>query len=140
MKHLFEMTVTDTFGGDPNYCWARRYNVFATSMRGAITILNAHEQFSRLVLDYSDGDSARWNVQGACICILGQFTENPNLDHKTLPHHPVYEVIVGNVGRIYHGYDRAEALKAYKAGVNDLGRSDGSATILKDGEIWKETP
>ncbi len=35
----FRLEVTDTFGGEPNYCWAKRGTTKATSRRGVIRAL-----------------------------------------------------------------------------------------------------
>jgi hypothetical protein len=58
-------------------------------------------------------------------------------------HAPYYEVVVGNVGNVYKGYDRDEALAAYDEYVdhslNGYGRAAGeTVTLFKDSEIEKE--
>ena len=35
----FRLEVTDTFGGEPNYCWVKRSQTKATSRRGVIRAL-----------------------------------------------------------------------------------------------------
>ena len=55
----------------------------------------------------------------------------------------MYEVIVGNIGRIYHGSNWKEANAAFKAYVLRstllLGRAYGEdVTMLKDGEFVSE--
>jgi hypothetical protein len=35
MKNTYKIEVTDTFGGEANYCWVSRYTVKAKSIRGA---------------------------------------------------------------------------------------------------------
>jgi len=32
----WDIEITDTFGGEANYCWARRFTVKAKSIRGAV--------------------------------------------------------------------------------------------------------
>ena len=64
---LFNIEVTDTFGGEANYCWVRRYTYEAKSMLGAIQKL-AREHGSGWMLDYSNGWDARYNLKNACVC------------------------------------------------------------------------
>lgn len=66
MKYFF--TVTDTFGGQPNFSWVRLYKVNAISMLAAIRKVNHEEGYFRVV---KTGDDS-WRVPGACICIFGQ--------------------------------------------------------------------
>ena len=42
MKNKFYFEVTDTFGGEMNYCWLHRYIINATTERGAISKLARH--------------------------------------------------------------------------------------------------
>jgi hypothetical protein len=54
-----------------------------------------------------------------------------------------YEVIVGNVGTIYSGYSKAEALHRYDTYVeiseSCVGRAGGESIVLMvDGDISKE--
>jgi hypothetical protein len=39
----FSYEITDTFGGEANYCWVRRGAVRARSVRGAIRAIKARE-------------------------------------------------------------------------------------------------
>jgi hypothetical protein len=57
---------------------------------------------------------------------------------------PVYEVIVGNVGSVYHGKSRTTALATYESYV-EISQEHGGArcygegvTLLVDGEIEQE--
>jgi hypothetical protein len=62
---MFEAEVTDTFGGEANYCWVRRFQ--AKTARGAIARAARETGYRfRKVADY--GDSARYNARGACVC------------------------------------------------------------------------
>ena len=38
----FYFEVTDTFGHDLNYCWLDRFEIKATSLRGALSKLSKH--------------------------------------------------------------------------------------------------
>lgn len=64
---LFHAEVTDTYGGDANYCWVRRYSIRAKSMLGAIQKLSRHEGYS-FRADWDSGDMKRYNVVGAPVC------------------------------------------------------------------------
>ena len=72
--HKFKIEVTDTFGGEANYCWVRRYEYEAKSMLGAIQKL-AREHGAGWSIDYSTGDMARYNLKGACICAFVGYAE-----------------------------------------------------------------
>ena len=56
----------------------------------------------------------------------------------------VYEVIVGNVGSVYHGNNRAEAIKTYRSYVRSSRELVGArcygedVILLVDGEIEQE--
>ena len=70
----YDIEVTDTFGGDANYCWVHRYHVTAKSILGAIQKLSRLEGLS-FRKDYGDDMSARYNVPGACICAFITYSE-----------------------------------------------------------------
>jgi hypothetical protein len=72
MKHIFHITVTDTFGGDPNYAWVRTYIVTAKSFRGAIAALSKkHGGYWKFT--YDTGDGARYDHRNACICAFVEY-------------------------------------------------------------------
>jgi len=60
-RETYYIEVTDTFGGECNYCWIRRYAVKATTERGAMRVVGSHEGF------YLRNDGIKWNVIGATI-------------------------------------------------------------------------
>jgi hypothetical protein len=66
-KRTFNVEVTDTFGGEANYCWVRRMQVKASSLRGAISIVSRESGYS-FRKDYDCGDMARYSARGACVC------------------------------------------------------------------------
>lgn len=71
-KHTFHIEVTDTYGGEANYCWVRRYTVKASSLRGAMAALSRqHGGYWRKTGEY--GDQARYNQQGACVCAFVKY-------------------------------------------------------------------
>lgn len=63
----FTIDVTDTFGGEANYSWVRRFTFHASSFRGAVGML-AREYATGWRKDYDAGDTARYNLTCACIC------------------------------------------------------------------------
>ena len=65
--HTNHIEVTDTFGGEANYSWVRRYTYEAKSFLGAIQKL-AREHGGGWKLDYSTGDLVRYNLRNACVC------------------------------------------------------------------------
>ena len=71
----WNIEITDTFGGQANYCWVRRYTVKAKSIQGAVQKI-AREYGSGWRVAYSDGDSARYNLQGACVCMFVDWCES----------------------------------------------------------------
>lgn len=60
-KYMAE--VTDTFGGEANYCWIRRYIIQAKSKLGAIQKLSRHEGYA-----FRKEYDGRYNAKNACIC------------------------------------------------------------------------
>lgn len=75
MKTQYEIEITDTFGGESNYSWVKRYTVQASTPRGAMRI--ATRDFGgEWRSDYYTGDMARFNMKGACICAFVTYSEN----------------------------------------------------------------
>ena len=67
----FSIEITDTFGGEANYCWVKRFTVKALSKRGAI--IKAKREggwrgYKHRTLDY--GDMTRLDLKGACVVIF----------------------------------------------------------------------
>ena len=65
--NTFTIEITDTFGGEANYCWVARYLVAANCKRGAINKL-ARSQGGGWRQSYDYGDGARYDLQGECVC------------------------------------------------------------------------
>jgi hypothetical protein len=59
--YVFE--VTDTFGGEANYCWGREHSIQAKSLHGALCKLSRIEG-----LNFRNAGARRYDAQGACIC------------------------------------------------------------------------
>lgn len=70
----FTIEVTDTFSGEANYSWVRRYKCEAKSFLGAI------QKFSKFYggewrKEYDSGDIARYNMRNACICCFVEWVD-----------------------------------------------------------------
>lgn len=59
----YEFEITDTFGGEANYCWVRKHTITANNLRGAIWKLSRLTGYS-----FRYVGCERWDVRGACIC------------------------------------------------------------------------
>ena len=60
-RETYYIEVTDTFGGECNYCWIRRYAVKASSERGAMRVVGKHEGYNMRNEGYN------WTFVDACI-------------------------------------------------------------------------
>lgn len=66
-QSIFFVEMTDTYGGEANYCWVKRFKVHASSFRGAIAKVSRETGYNfKKESDY--GDMARYNALQACIC------------------------------------------------------------------------
>ena len=71
MKNRYFVEMTDTFGGEANYCWVNRFIVSASSPRGAMRKVCA-----------STGDRVRdvgcdrWDAVGACVCYFVEWIDD----------------------------------------------------------------
>jgi hypothetical protein len=63
----YDIEVTDTFGGEANYCWVRRFSVQAKSPIGAIRIASRETGFS-FRKDADFGDCVRYNAKNVAVC------------------------------------------------------------------------
>ncbi len=66
-KPSFFVEITDTFGGEANYGWVRRYRVKAKTPRGAMRKL-AQKGEGGWSLQFDDGDCARFDARQCCKC------------------------------------------------------------------------
>lgn len=73
-KHTFNIEVTDTFGGEANYCWSRQFTVKAKTFRGAIQALS-HQYGGYWSKDYDTGDMARYNMRNAAVCCFVSYAD-----------------------------------------------------------------
>ena len=66
-QSIFYVEVTDSFGGEPNYCWVHRFKVHATTVMGAARKVSREMGLSAR-LDANYGDITRYDFKGATIC------------------------------------------------------------------------
>lgn len=66
-KTTYFVEMTDTYGGESNYSWVKRFLVQSISMRGAISKVTRETGYHSRV-NYDCGDMARYNATAACIC------------------------------------------------------------------------
>jgi len=70
MKNHYFVEMTDTFGGDANFCWVNRFIVRASSPRGAMRRVTARTG------DYvRDVGCDRWDAVGACVCYFVEWID-----------------------------------------------------------------
>lgn len=83
----YTIECTDTFCGEANYCWVRRFSVRASSIRGAAIVAGRHLGYSgRLRIDGSWGDGSRYNVTGAAVCFfVGWYDDSQPGEDETYP-------------------------------------------------------
>jgi len=76
MTSIYFVEVTDTFGGEANYCWARRYRVNAASQRGAISKISRHEGL------HFRNTGNRYDASNACVCaFIDDWDDNNHSDY-----------------------------------------------------------
>jgi hypothetical protein len=69
-KHTYFVEMTDTFGGEANYCWVNRFLVSASSPRGAMRRVCTRTSDS---VRSVGGD--RWDAVGACVCYFVKWVD-----------------------------------------------------------------
>lgn len=75
MKNHYFIEMTDTFGGEANYCWVNRFIVSASTERGAMRRVCA-----------KTGDSVRsvggdrWDAVGACVCYFVEWIDAADIE------------------------------------------------------------
>ena len=63
MKNHYFIEMTDTFGGEANYCWVHRFIVSANTERGAMRKVANKTGFAVRSVGCD-----RWDAVGACVC------------------------------------------------------------------------
>lgn len=68
-QNFYYVEFTDTFAGEANYCWVRRYKVKANTVTGAIRKAAKDMGYSGSMRKaWDSGEQTRYNVRGAAIC------------------------------------------------------------------------
>jgi len=62
-KPAWFVEITDTFGGEANYCWVRRFKVRAVSERGAMRVVQ-----NNWGGNWRANVAGRFDQVGACVC------------------------------------------------------------------------
>lgn len=70
-RQWFLVEVTDTFAGDANYCWVRRYLVRARSERGAMIRVGRVSGYR-----FRSSYASRWDALGACVCAFVEWQDD----------------------------------------------------------------
>ena len=79
MKNRYIVEMTDTFGGEANYCWIHRFIVTASSERGAMRKVSRETGFTARCT--MPGDPERWDAVGACVCFFVEFATDLMIKH-----------------------------------------------------------
>ena len=77
----FYFEVTDTYGGEANYCWVNRIKISAKNLHGALIKLSKHTGL------HFRSDGLRYNAKGAAICA---FLLNDDYDLES--HYKFYRI------------------------------------------------
>jgi len=70
MKHTYFIEMTDTFGGEANYCWVNRFLVSVSSPRGAMRRVCTRTGDS---VRSVGGD--RWDSTRGCVCYFVEWVD-----------------------------------------------------------------
>ena len=70
MKNHYFIEMTDTFGGEANYCWVHRFIVSASSERGAMRKVAKKTGFA-----VRNVGCDRWDAVGACVCYFVEWID-----------------------------------------------------------------
>lgn len=73
----FYFEMTDTFSGEANYCWVKRYKTDAKTQRGAVNKFAKHVG-AGWTKTMDSGDFARYDNGGVCV-----FVEEFDSEHHT---------------------------------------------------------
>ena len=73
--YTYFVEVTDTFGGEANYCWVKRYLVESVSIQGAMQKVSKESGYNWRIVD--KGEVSRYNAKSACICAFIEWCDSP---------------------------------------------------------------
>ena len=77
MKNHYFIEMTDTFGGEANYCWVHRFIVSASSERGAMRKVAKKTGFA-----VRNVGCDRWDAVGACVCYFVEWIDAADIEDK----------------------------------------------------------
>lgn len=66
----FFFEFTDTFGGEANYSWVKRFKVTAMTELGALRKVSKEIGLQGRLKRVMSGERSRWDVQGAALCLF----------------------------------------------------------------------
>lgn len=76
MKTTYNIEVTDTFGGEANYCWVKRFQVKAKSFLGAVRMAKREIGMEGVkTRKTSWGSGERHDFRGFCQCMFVEWAE-----------------------------------------------------------------
>ena len=82
-QNFYFVEITDTFGGEANYSWARRYKVTASSFLGAVQKISRYTGNSwHKVADC--GDFMRYDSKTRCTCFFIESFDSENHDQFSI--------------------------------------------------------
>ena len=77
MKNHYFIEMTDTFGGEANYCWVHRFIVSASSERGAMRKVAKKTGFA-----VRNVGCDRWDAVGACVCYFVEWIDAADIEAR----------------------------------------------------------
>ena len=80
MRNQYFIEMTDTFGGDANYCWVNRFIVSASSPRGAMRKVCART--GDKVQCVMPGDPERWDSRTDCVCYFVEWIDAADIEGR----------------------------------------------------------
>ena len=81
-QKFFFVELTDTFGGEANYSWVKRYKVTASSFNGAIRKV-AKNTYYRFRKEYDTGDMVKYKAIAAGVCaFVEEYNELCHADYS----------------------------------------------------------
>ena len=76
MSNIYYVEITDTFGGEANYAWVKRFKVHASSELGAIRKVSRETGWSFRRESGLLMDDVMYNAKNACVvAFLGDYVD-----------------------------------------------------------------
>jgi hypothetical protein len=76
MSNIYYVEITDTFGGEANYAWVKRFKVHASSELGAIRKIGRETGWSFRRESGLVCDDVMYNAKNACVvAFLGDYVD-----------------------------------------------------------------